>query len=312
MSKIKIKRDGDHWGLVIYWLIWAFNYCSRLKLQTMKTILIATDFSDAGRSAALYGTELARSFNAKVILFSAYQPVPLPVSEVPVVLNSADMRSTTEQQLESEKRIINRSGSVAMEIACAEGAAAAAIMTVARERQADVIVAGMKADHKGLRKMFGSVVTTLARRTIIPLVVVPEKVRYTPITTIALAIASDLEASSDRHELNVLQELGATFNSKTYVVRVAANAIEHAYASKHLPVNAINVLKSFSPIYETIEHSAVAEGLNLFVRRYGVNMLALLPHKRSGLERFFYKSITREVVFEAQVPLLILPELPDN
>lgn len=39
----------------------------------MQTFLIATDFSAASRNATQYGIELARAFNARVILVSAYQ-----------------------------------------------------------------------------------------------------------------------------------------------------------------------------------------------------------------------------------------------
>jgi nucleotide-binding universal stress UspA family protein len=278
----------------------------------MKTILIATDFSGAGRSAVLYGIELARAFNAKALLFSAYQPVPLPVSEVPVIVNSDEVRAATVQQLDSENRIINRSGSIDVEMVCEEGPAAQVILQTAREKQADVIVVGMKSDHKGLRKMFGSVVSTLVRRAPIPLVVVPEKSRYERPGIIALASASDLAADADSHVLDTLKEFATNFNSKVYITQVNASEFQDAYASLHPPLGMLDKLKAVAPIYATIENEEVTEGLNEFINRYQVNMLALLPHKRSGLDRLFYRSVTREMVFEAEVPLLILPERPTN
>ncbi len=274
----------------------------------MKTILMATDFSDAGRSASLYGIELARSFNARAILFSAYQPVPLPVSEVPVIIDSNGMRSTTEQQLASENSIINRSGSVDVETVGVEGAAVEAILNAAREKNADMIVVGMKADHKGLRRLFGSVVITLVRRTEIPLLVVPETVRYTRIATLALATDSDLDPDSDSHLLDTLRELGERYHSKVYLVRVATSKF-HSFHEVLNPVP--RICKAMQPVsaeYQTIENKDIIEGLRQFITAYKINMLALLPHKQSRLERWFYRSITREMVFETQVPLLILPE----
>lgn len=50
----------------------------------MKTILVATDFSAAAHNASLYAVELARAFNARIILFNAFQQAPVPVSEIPV------------------------------------------------------------------------------------------------------------------------------------------------------------------------------------------------------------------------------------
>jgi nucleotide-binding universal stress UspA family protein len=50
----------------------------------MKTILIATDFSKAAHNAALYSMELAKAFNARLMLFNSYQPVPVSVDVAPV------------------------------------------------------------------------------------------------------------------------------------------------------------------------------------------------------------------------------------
>jgi len=44
---------------------------SFIKKPIMKIILVATDFSDAAHNAALYAAELAKAFNARLILFSA-------------------------------------------------------------------------------------------------------------------------------------------------------------------------------------------------------------------------------------------------
>lgn len=45
----------------------------------MKTILIATDFSEASRNASFYGVELPKEINARIILFEAFT-IPKPIS----------------------------------------------------------------------------------------------------------------------------------------------------------------------------------------------------------------------------------------
>lgn len=274
----------------------------------MKTILIATDFSAAARSAALYGVELARSFNARAILFSAWQPAPIPVSEIPVPITPDDMRQTTREQLAKEMQFINRGGSVVMEMDSSEGASAEAILKAAREKKADIIIAGMKEQYKGLRKIFGSVVTQLARKSSIPLIIVPETVRYARLATIALASASDLAPEADPHLLDTLRGLAERFHSKLYVVRVAQNRFREAYEVMNKPFQMTRKLQSLDPVYECIENKDITEGLNNFIKAYGINMLALLPHKQSRMDRWFYRSITREMIFETQVPLMVLPE----
>lgn len=87
----------------------------------MKTILLATDFSSAARNACLYGIELAKSFNARLILFNAYQQVPVPVTEIPVIITPEDMRIMMEEQLIREAMILKAGNDIDMETACMEG-----------------------------------------------------------------------------------------------------------------------------------------------------------------------------------------------
>src|SRR5262245_9372259 len=59
-----------------------FDFCY---YQSMKNLLIGTDFSEASVHAAKYGCILAKQLNAeKIILLHIYQPVAIPV-ELPLM-----------------------------------------------------------------------------------------------------------------------------------------------------------------------------------------------------------------------------------
>jgi len=275
----------------------------------MKTILIATDFSQASRNAAVYGLELARALNTKVILFSSYLPMPLPVMASSVIDLAEDLKKSTQQQLQQEEKSINTGSRVTVETICREGVAADAILEAAREKKAGLIIAGMKEGGKGTRRVLGSTATTLAKKADIPLIIVPEKTKYIRISSIALANESDLETDADDHLLDSLREIAAQFHSKIYVVRVAKNRIKATYETLNRPFKLIRILRMLDPSYGTVEGKSVAEGLNHFIEGYHIHLLAMLPHKHSLLERWFIKSATRSVIFETHIPLLILPDL---
>ena len=44
-----------------------------------------------------------------------------------------------------------------------------------------------------------------------------------------------------------------------------------------------------------------------FVLQYKVDMLVLLPHRHSVIENLVKSSITRKLIFDAYLPLLLLP-----
>jgi|RhiMetdeSRZDD1v2_1073273.scaffolds.fasta_scaffold02810_13 nucleotide-binding universal stress UspA family protein len=279
------------------------------KHTVMKTILIATDFSDAAHNASLYGVELAKAFNARVILFCAYQQVPVPITETPV-LTLEEMSIRTQRQLEMEAKAINKRETVILETIHKEGTATSSILEAAKQNNADIIITGMKGSGKNLRKVFGSTASALAAKSTIPLIVVPEEAQFSRIDTIALANESDIEPDADVHLLDALREIAEIFQPKLYLVRIAQTRFREAFEILNRPFKLIRLMQSFDPVYESIEGRDIPKALNQFIESYHVNMLAMLAHKHSLPERWFIKSTTRSMVFESHIPLLILPDRP--
>ena len=70
----------------------------------MKTIVSPTDFSPAATNALHYGLEMAKTINASLLLFHAYQ-VPVSFTDTPLVLVSVEeLKQSAEAQLEKLKK----------------------------------------------------------------------------------------------------------------------------------------------------------------------------------------------------------------
>jgi len=272
----------------------------------MKTILIATDFSVAAYNAALYAAELAKAFNARLILFNAYEQAPLPVSEIPV-LTSEDMGTRAKRGLQNEKQLLTKGNGLRVETSSRPGLAASCILQAIEENKADIIIAGMKKNDQAVRRFFGSTVTALLKKLSVPLLVVPEDATFRNISAIALAIESDAAPDSDPHLLDILRETGERFHSKLYLVRVVKNRFQEAYEVLNRPFKINKMVRTLDPVYECIEGKDVPQALTEFTEAYHIDLLALLRPQHTLLERWFIKSTTRAVIFESPVPLLILP-----
>ena len=273
----------------------------------MKTILVATDFSEAARNAFLYGRKLAKAFNANLILFNSFQQASIPVGETSGFVTLQDVKRTTLKQLEEESKVNN--GNVATPVFCEEGPVAETILQAAKDKKADIIIIGMKGTGKSFRKIFGSTVTALARITTVPLIVVPQEAKYSDPSTIVLANEADLEENADKHVLDALLEIGEKFHSKLYMVRVAKNKYHKDFEVLNRPLRLNKLVGPLAPKYEYLHGTNTPQVLNEFISEHNIDMLALLPHKHSLIERFFIKSITRSMAFETHVPLLIIPYL---
>lgn len=275
----------------------------------MKTILAATDFSPAGHNACVYAAALAKAFNAKLILFSAYQQIPFPAVEAPVIIPVEEIREQTKIRLAEEVKAVDPYEQLLIQTRYTEGPAGHQVMQAAVDAKADVIVVGMKASDIGFRKLLGSTVTVLTRITSIPVIVVRENTGFKRLDTIALATEGDAAPDADPHLLDTLRELGERFYSKLFLVRVAKDKFHEAWEVLNKPFRLTKMVRTLDPEFESISGRHVSEALNVFIEKYDVDMLVLLPHKHTLPERWFGKSITRSMVFNANIPLLILPDL---
>lgn len=270
----------------------------------MKTILAAIDFTAASHNAAIYATELAKAFRARLILFHAYLPIPVPLSEALVAVVPDDPEPFIAQRLNDEIEELDPQFLVEMDAKFVKGRASEAIKAAASKYQADLIVMGMKKDHQDVRRLFGSTVTALIGKSTVPLLVVPEETRFTPVRSIALATDTDLAEDANSHIADVLCEIGQQFQAHLYVVHIAEEWIDGFQRPKRLHAK----LSTLSPEYIYPYGSNVKKSLQQFTDKNDITMLAMIPHQHTRLEKWFQGSETKAMAFATHIPLLVLPE----
>jgi nucleotide-binding universal stress UspA family protein len=126
------------------------------------TIVVGTDGSETAKEAVRQATELAKSVSAKLFVVSAYEPVPegrlrAERRDAPDDLQwSINPREDVEATLSSAADSIKEAG-VNVETFAREGDPADAILDVAEEQNADLIVVGNKGMTGAKRFLLGSV-----------------------------------------------------------------------------------------------------------------------------------------------------------
>lgn len=271
----------------------------------MDTILIATDFSAAGRNATQYGFQLSKWMNAKVILFNAYH-IPASHPDSLVYVSTNDQEELSYRQLVEEAENLDPNRAIALETRSCPGPVLNAILSVAEETNASLIIVGMKAHGREIRKFFGSTVTWLQNRSFIPVIVVPEKVQFSIPKTIALG--SENAPYADIHILDPLKKFAKIFDSKLFIVRVIEKNMSPEFAERMIPTRLERFFADMDASFVFRKGDDVARAINNFVKEASVNMIAVMPHEHDFLSRLFIRSFTKEIVFQTTVPLLILPD----
>lgn len=268
----------------------------------MQNILVPVDFSPASRNAAIYAAELAKTFNAKLILFHAYM-LPTPVSEVPYVMVTADeIQRENEALIKKDADQLHDTYKIEVEWLVQIGIPSDEIKDLAKEKNADLIVMGMKGAG-GLDKIIGSTTTNVIRKLKTPVLVIPEKATYQPIQHITYAY--DLNDPSGPALFQPLLELAAGYQSRFSLLHIispseAKQNNEPGYA----PLE--NVFLGRQVSWVTAEDSSVTRGISEYLLQHPAELLAMIAHRHNFFERVFSKSNTAAMAYETNIPLLVM------
>lgn len=270
----------------------------------MKKILVAIDFSDASRKAEEYAASLAKLFNAEIHLLHAYY-IPTPIGDAPgyLPLSMTDVQIENEAELQQEIEYltgqyhINVAGYIKM------GLASGVIKDLAAEIGADLLVMGMKGVGK-TGGIFGSTVISCIRKTQLPLLVIPEKMDFSPI--LHITFAADFANNVKIKGLGILEVLREQFNADIQIIHVQKDIDKMNIGEVAGKISTDILFSEVKHSFHTIENADIEKGINEFISENPTDMLVMVSHQHNLFERLFNSSHTRLIAYQTQVPLLVL------
>jgi nucleotide-binding universal stress UspA family protein len=289
----------------------AIRLMKQFKTNSMKTILVPTDFSEIADNAINYAAELGKLMSAKLILFNAYH-MPIITSEVPVVMPTAEeietdcMIGLKKIEEELQKKHNNQ---LQISASCRYGLAVDEISAFAAESNVDLIVIGMRGAGFLSEKLIGSVTTSLMRKVKCPLLVIDEHVTYKEIKKVALA--SDYHEIQHESALQPLKEFVRLFNAHIHVLNVVKEKAELVPTTEQavVGVKLEHSLEGVDHTFHYTENKNVVEGINQYVAENNIDMVVMIPRIHSVLTNIFREPHTKRMAFHSTVPLLILNDL---
>jgi len=276
----------------------------------MKTIFIATDFSENAQHAADFANDLASYMGCKVVLFHAYQ-IPLSIPESYVLVKPEEVRKTAEEYLLEESNRLRKSPFQPIEIIAEEGAAVPAILEQIKKHPDPLIVVGKSGMGGMFNNWFGSTSLGLVKASHIPVLVIPESINFKPFQKIMLA--AEIQIDSPLEGLNVLVQIGTKCKSSIDVVRVLKPNVtivdELSFRSGRLA----GKLTGLTWNYAFPRGEQVFETINEFALNNDADLIAIIPQHHNFLHKIFNKSESKKLIQYTHIPLLLLPEFsPDN
>ncbi|MBA3681228.1 MAG: universal stress protein [Bacteroidetes bacterium] len=273
----------------------------------MKTILVPTDFSDASRSASLYAAEFAKIMQCEVVLYHTYLVPIVIASDMPItiMMNPEILRQETLALLKKEADIVGEITGTKLLYEATEGDAVTEIIEIERTNKPDLIIMGMKESGPVSEYIIGSIATDVIRQSLTPVLIIPIQAKFKQFKKIVFA--TDYSLSTDTHLLEPIKEFCKIFYSKLFILNVVKE-LELIGVEKEVSRMRIqNYFEDLEHQHYYLEDDDIIHGLNNFIDEYGVDVIAMLPHRHNLFSRIFKEGSTKKMAFHTHIPLLTMP-----
>jgi len=271
----------------------------------MQTIVVPIDFSPEARNAALYAAELASIFKARLLLFHAYM-LPTPVSEVPYVMITVDeLQKENEILLRKEVEHLVGSYGVEAEGIVRIGIPSDEIRVLSDDLSVDLVVMGMKGAG-GIDKMIGSTTTNVIRKLRTPVLVIPHHSSFIPIKNITYA--SDFSYTLSALLFQILLKIAKAFQAKIHVINVHRQNDDMKSGQIAGKKTIELIFAGIEHTFDDITHQSIMQGITEYMKTHASEVLVMVEHKHSFLERIFSKDHTTAMAYETKTPLLVLQD----
>ena len=272
----------------------------------MENIVAATDFSASSKNALHYAANLAGYFKAKLTLFHAYH-IPVLNTEAGYIPPLTDTKKVAEEELVKWiEDLYKEFPGADIDYVLEMGFAADIIEEVAIDKHANMIVMGISNQNSFLKEhLVGSVSTTVAQTSSIPVLIVPETAKYSRIKKISYACDFDKNLESTG-VLSKVKYFCSLFNAQLQILNVMKP--EEEISVEKAETDSYVEEKLYSTIHDTffIYDEKVDKGVMEFVEHHDTDILITSPKNHNFLHNLFVESKTKKLAFHSHVPVLTI------
>ncbi len=289
--------------------------------KTIRRILVPVDFSDHSKNACLFALNLAREFEADLkILHVYYAPIVdlVPITDAYSIQIDMDI-NLREMEARARKGLVTFVGEIRQEAkklgaegvkigySLREGIVEDEIARVAKDYKPGIIVLGTKGKGEKQSDIIGSVVYRVLDRTRVPVLAIPVKSAYEADSKVRnIVYATDFD-DSDYVAIRRLINIVSAFNVKIHCIHVSKDAKKSwdDVKMENLKDYFKKVHKGLKVECHFIEGENIIQKVDDFSTSHQIDLFALTNRKRGLISRLFYPGITKKLIHQSRVPLLI-------
>ena len=272
----------------------------------MKKILFASDFSESCINAFDYVKEMIGLDAVVVDIIHVY--------DIPVKIATGVPHSAIAGMLDEKKKAaIRRMQELRVQLAKSQQGRmypiygvypSTEIAEAAKEGHADIIVTALRQKYSLIDRMMGTVTAHTIQKSDIPVLAIPTGATFKPIDSILFPTEMSIYDTISQEEENALEWL-YQFSETVKLLKIHMIHVARA-RGKDESLNVVFNNKPFRNIDFTIAHSYnVEDGILEYMEENSVDLLALYKPNRNIWERIYHSSVTRKLLYQSRLPLLV-------
>ncbi len=288
-------------------------------------ILVPIDFSNFSPKICDYATDIARKFNADILLFHTYfvaamEAVPLSES---YAYNSTIMEVIAEMEESSKKKLqlladeikekLKADNIDGVEVSCdvSGGTPAVEILNRYDSYKPDLLIMGSRGETAGTSNLLGSVVADVIEEVKVPVLIISdqgEHINFDNTKNIMYATNFD---KADVRAIAKLQHI-----SKPYNINIKCVHFEKSEADSTVTIHKMAILKKYisrvlddtNISCDIITNKYTEEALDKYVIENNIQAIAIMAHKHNLLQRLFFGHSSRELFIKTHMPIFVFHE----
>lgn len=277
----------------------------------MNTILVPTDFSPAARNAAMYAINFAKQLKCKkIVLYNAYQTPLVTDANMALVdaIDIEDMKKASEENLQAFQATLKAfcGEDIKLETRSDYGTLTLDINDVCKDEHADAIVMGVTGAGKIAESLIGSFAIDVARKSKVPVIIVPPDAGFTAIEEVMLAC--DFSKVVETTPIAPIKKILDETKAKLFVVNIDHNNKNYSAETPFESLMLDTLLQNYNPEYHFLDNADFVDAINKFALEKQVDLIITIPKKTGWFDALFHKSHTKALAFHSHVPLMVVHE----
>jgi nucleotide-binding universal stress UspA family protein len=277
----------------------------------MKKILIPTDFSKISVNAARYIMELYSeaevAHKPSFVIYHSLHIPQVPSGGIGLALSTAQSLEETNKRLDDEKSFWQKEyPSFNIESVFSMGPLESKLYDLSKESEIDLIVVGSLGINGIDRWLLKTSAIDIAKNAEVPVMVIPEDITY---KTIRKSIfAADFNSLNIIPALPPIKQLMRTMDAELTLLQIQQNGSDHSKQNSSILAFLDNYFGKTELHHDVLKAEHTADNLESYFDRHGAELLILLDRDRNLFEMLFHADVTRKLIWQASIPLLILHE----